>query len=94
MALEVLLIGTHCYTPYRFCAFGDLFSETVKLGLKGLQTQNPGIYYYQAALYAIERKRLCDKLCLEAPKNSSQLLPALPETTYSGQWPWRKDLTG
>ena len=81
----------HC----RFSAFGDLFSEAVKLGLKDLQTQNPGIYYYQAALYAIERKRLSNKLCLDASKStSSQLVSPLPETTYCGQRPWRKDLTG
>ena len=78
----------------RFSAFGDLFSEAVKLGLKDLQTQNPGIYYYQAALYAIERKNLSHKVCLEAPKNTSQLLPTLPETVYYGQRPWRVGLTG
>ena len=74
--------------------FGDLFSDAVKLGLKDLQTQNPGIYYYQAALYAIERKKLSHKLCLEAAKNTAQLLPTLPETLYYGQRPWRVDLTG
>ena len=87
-------LATRYSLSLRFSAFGDLFSEAVKLGLKDLLTQNPGVYYYQAALYAIERKRLSNKLCLEAAKNTSQLLPRLPETFYYGQQPWRVGLTG
>lgn len=82
------------HSTCRFSAFGDLFSEAVKLGLKDLQTQNPGLYYYQASLYAIERKRLSQKLCLDASKNTTQLLSSLPETIYYGQRPWRVGLTG
>ena len=55
-----------------------------------LQTQNPGLYYHQAALAAIERKKLNQKICVEplaTPPHS------LPEVTYYGQRPWRLGLT-
>lgn len=48
---------------YRFSLFGDIFDEAVKLGLPAVQTQHPGIYYQQAAQYAITRKHLCLQLC-------------------------------
>ena len=86
-------ILTHTLLHYRFSVFADLFSEAVKRGLRGLQSQNPGIYYHQAALYALERKQLGNKLGLEAARNTSQLLPSLPATTYYGQRPWRVGLT-
>lgn len=47
----------------RFSVFGDIFDEAVKLGLPAVQTQHPGIYYQQAAQYAILRKKSCEELC-------------------------------
>lgn len=47
----------------QYSAFGDLFDQAVKLGLPGVQTQHPGIYYQQAAQYAILRKKSCQELC-------------------------------
>lgn len=47
----------------RFSVFGDIFDEAVKLGLPAVQTQHPGIYYQQAAQYAILRKKSCLELC-------------------------------
>lgn len=76
----------------RFSAFAELFSETVRRGLKGLQTQNPGLYYHQAALYAIERKKAANQLTVDL--NNAQLLSKLPQIGYYGQRPWRKSLTG
>lgn len=48
---------------FRFCDFGDIFDEAVKLGLPAVQTQHPGIYYHQAAQHAIIRKQSCIELC-------------------------------
>lgn len=76
----------------RFSAFAELFSETVRRGLKGLQTQNPGLYYHEAALHAIERKKIANQLTVDS--DNVQLLPKLPQTIYYGQRSWRKSLTG
>lgn len=76
----------------RFTAFADLFSEMARRGLKGLKTQNPGLYYYQAALQAVQRKKVSQELSLDL--RNTQLLPILPQTNYYGQRPWRKSLTG
>lgn len=77
---------------FRFSAFADLFSESVRRGLKGLKTQNPGLYYNQAALQAIQRKKLTQELTVDL--RNTQLLPSLPQMSYYGQRPWRKSLTG
>ena len=79
-------------TFYRFSAFADLFSESVRKGLKGLQTQNPGLYYHQAALYAIQRKEMASQLTVEP--NATQVLVSMPQPSYYGQRPWRKGLSG
>jgi len=76
----------------RFSAFADLFSEAVQRGLKGLKTQNAGLYYHQAALWAIQRKKVSEEMFIDL--HSTQLLPALPQVNYYGQRPWRKNLTG
>ena len=77
---------------FRFSAFADLFSEAVRRGLKGLKTQNAGLYYHQAALWAIQRKKVSKEMSIDL--HNIQLLPALPQVNYYGQRPWRKNLTG
>ena len=72
--------------------FAELFSEAVRRGLKGLQTQNPGLYYHQAALHAIHRKQIANQFLVDP--NNAQLLPNLPLSVYYGQRPWRKSLSG
>lgn len=84
------LITSYCY--FRFSAFAELFSETVRRGLKGLQTQNPGLYYYHASLYAIQRKKTANTMSVDS--KNPQLLSSLPQINYYGQRPWRKSLTG
>ena len=84
---------------YRFSAFADLFSDATRQGLKALQTQNPGIYYHNAALYAIERREQANRLCLEAAKiiTLSQAVSELDPgegNVYFGQRPWRRGLSG
>ena len=78
----------------QFSAFGDLFSEAVKHGNKAVLTQNAGTYYYQAAMYALERKRRAKELCREAAMTLSQPSTInLPPVEYFGQKPWRSCLT-
>ena len=83
----------------RFSAFADLFSVATRQGLQGLQTQNPGIYYHNAALYAIEGRDQANRLCLEAAKiitiaqAVSKLAPG-KESVYYGQRPWRHGFSG
>jgi hypothetical protein len=83
----------HEWMSRQFSAFGDIFSEAVKRGLKAIQTQNPGIYYHQAAMSAIARKKLSHNLCHEASITPPSELATPPETTYYGQRPWRVGLT-
>ena len=84
---------------HRFSTFADLFSEATKRGLKALQTQNPGLYYQHASLYAIERKQLSNRLCLDAARSMSAGQAASDLAIgegcmYYGQRPWRRGLTG
>ncbi len=86
-------------TWFRFSAFADLFSEATRRGLKSLQIQNPGLYFHNAALYAIERKQYAQRLCLEAAKvltlsQAASELRAGDQTVYFGQRPWRRGLPG
>lgn len=48
---------------FRLEIFGDIFDDAVKHELPALQTQHPGMYYEQAAQYAIARKTCCQDLC-------------------------------
>jgi hypothetical protein len=32
-------------------------------GLPAIQTQHPGLYYQQAANYAVQRRKLAEELC-------------------------------
>ncbi len=79
--------------------FADLFSEATRRGLKAVQTQNPGLYYHNAALYALERKQYAQRLCLEAAKvltlaQAEAVLAPGENSVYFGQRPWRRGLSG
>ncbi|KAI4461539.1 hypothetical protein MML48_5g00002769 [Holotrichia oblita] len=70
--------------------FGDIFDEAVKLGLPAVQTQHPGLYYQQAAQYAILRRQSCKELCSNIktyptpdPLQGTNILE------FYGQRPWR-----
>ena len=52
------------------------------------------MYYHQAAMSAIARKKLSHNLCHEASITPPSELATPPETTYYGQRPWRVGLTG
>lgn len=62
----ICFIFIHCVLRkihFRHSVFGDVFDEAVKSGLPAVQTQHPGIYYQQAAQYAILRKKSYQELC-------------------------------
>lgn len=92
-ANTALIFVPLCLFSSRFSAFADLFSERVRRGgLKGVKTLNPGLYYQQASLQAILRKKATHEITLDL--RNTHLLPGLPQTSYYGQRPWRKSLTG
>ena len=45
--------------------FASVFEEAIKNGLPAIQTQHPGLYYQQAAQYAISRREMAEELCAE-----------------------------
>lgn len=90
IGFQELSFEHYAWLSKQFQVFGDIFDETVKLGLPAVQTQHPGIYYQQAAQYAIIRKNVSKELCSNVT-NYPQPDPlenfALME--YYGQRPWR-----
>ncbi|KAI4461549.1 hypothetical protein MML48_5g00016715 [Holotrichia oblita] len=78
------------HTAHKYNIFGDIFDEAVKLGLPAVQTQHPGLYYQQAAQYAILRRQSCKELCSNIktyptpdPLQGTNILE------FYGQRPWR-----
>ena len=43
--------------------FASIFADAIKHGLPAIQTQHPGLYYQQAANYAVQRRKLAEELC-------------------------------
>ncbi|XP_025834501.1 trafficking protein particle complex subunit 11 isoform X2 [Agrilus planipennis] len=75
----------------QYSIFGDIFDEAVRLGLPAVQTQHPGVYYQQAAQYAIQRKKSCLELCnnVTAYPTAPDPLEGLDHLEFYGQRPWR-----
>ncbi|XP_034036782.1 trafficking protein particle complex subunit 11 [Thalassophryne amazonica] len=76
----------------QFQSFGELFDEAIKLGLTAIQTQNPGFYYQQAAIYSQDRKLMAQQLC---QVEVSHLTPDPLDTPsggldFYGQRAWRQ----
>ena len=70
--------------------FAQIFSEAINLGLPAIQTQHPGLYYQQAARYAIKRRQSSEELCFEA--NVYPVPDPLADAEnleFYGQRPWR-----
>ncbi|CAH0554376.1 unnamed protein product [Brassicogethes aeneus] len=90
IGFQELVFEHFAWLSKQYAMFGDIFDEAVKMGLPAVQTQHPGLYYQQAAQYAIIRKRVCQELC-------SQII-AYPQPDpleggnsmeFFGQRPWR-----
>lgn len=63
MGFQELIFEHYAWLSKQYSVFGDIFDEAVKLGLPAVQTQHPGIYYQQAAQFAIARKTSCLENC-------------------------------
>ncbi len=81
----------------QFSMFGDLFDHAIQSGLVPSQMQNPGYYYYEAAVQAMQRRKLCNLLCIDVLNEinketiqlfNSVLLPS-QQMEFFGQRPWR-----
>jgi len=54
----------HCAWQSEQCkTFAEIFHDAIQIGLPAIQTQHPGLYYQQAAQYAIKRRQLAEELC-------------------------------
>ena len=70
--------------------FAHIFADAIKLGLPAIQTQHPGLYYQQAARYAIRRRQLAEELCFEADSYPiPDPLANAENMEFYGQRPWR-----
>lgn len=85
-----LVFEHYAWLSKQYEIFGDIFDEAVKLGLPAVQTQHPGIYYQQAAQYAIARKSYCQELCAEIiAYPHPDPLEGIDRMEFFGQRPWR-----
>ncbi|KAF5306179.1 hypothetical protein FQR65_LT07455 [Abscondita terminalis] len=90
IGFQELAFEHHAWMAKQYSVFGDIFDEAVKLGLPAVQTQHPGLYYQQAAQYAMLRKKSCQELCqnvLAYPVPDP--LENLRHLEFYGQRPWR-----
>eukprot|EP00795_Rhopilema_esculentum_P015692 gene15692-6984_t len=78
----------------QFSLFGDLFQEAVKDGLQAIQTQHPGFYYQQAAVYSVARRKECSRICKYSQPITPDPLEKADYLEYFGQRPWRQGCQG
>nr|XP_023021888.1 trafficking protein particle complex subunit 11 [Leptinotarsa decemlineata] len=90
MGFQELAFEHYAWLSKQYSVFGDIFDEAVKQGLPAVQTQHPGLYYQQAAQYAIQRKKSCQELCsavIAYPHPDP--LEGWNHMEFYGQRPWR-----
>ncbi|KAJ8983242.1 hypothetical protein NQ317_011651 [Molorchus minor] len=90
MGFQELTFEHYAWLSKQYSVFGEIFDEAVKLGLPAVQTQHPGIYYQQAAQFAILRKKSCQELCsaiIAYPHPDP--LEGASHLEFYGQRPWR-----
>lgn len=77
----------------QFATFASLFELAVASGLLPSQSQNPGFYYFEAAMEAIARRKISKGLLAgisDTPLSSSHpVTQALEEMEFFGQRAWR-----
>uniref|UniRef100_A0A6P7H0Z7 Trafficking protein particle complex subunit 11-like n=1 Tax=Diabrotica virgifera virgifera TaxID=50390 RepID=A0A6P7H0Z7_DIAVI len=90
MGFHELTFEHYAWLSKQYSVFGDIFDEAVKMGLPAVLTQHPGIYYYQAAQYCLQRKKLCQELCAKVTAYSQpDPLEGANLIEFYGQRPWR-----
>lgn len=90
IGFQDLAFEHYAWLSKQYLIFGDVFAEAVRSGLPAVQIQHPGIYYQQAAQFAIQRKNITADLCKSVttypnpdPLDGSALVE------FYGQRPWR-----
>lgn len=75
----------------QFAMFGSLFESAVATGLVPSQSQNPGFYFFEAAIEAIARRKVSKRLLAELPADLPlvQDLSSSEQTEFFGQRVWR-----
>jgi len=79
----------------QFFIFGDLFETAIASGLQPNQTQHPGYYYYEAALYSIKRRLSCKSFFKELANLEDNWADNFFDNvnlSYYGQRPWRRGM--
>ncbi|KAL3269164.1 hypothetical protein HHI36_008247 [Cryptolaemus montrouzieri] len=90
LGFQDLAFEHYAWLSKQFQMFGDTFDEAVKLGLPAVQIQHPGIYYQQAAQYAIVRKNISREICSKVTTYPQpDPLENFAHMEYYGQRPWR-----
>lgn len=80
----------------QYSLFADLFDNAILAGLGASQLQHPGVYYYEASLQAMQRKKLSTAFMSDPnlyddsfiDLYNSILIPQEP-MEFFGQRPWR-----
>ena len=63
VGLEKLAFEHRGWQANQCSTFASIFADAIKHGLPAIQTQHPGLYYQQAANYAVQRRKLAEELC-------------------------------
>lgn len=99
VGLKELAFEHYAWLSVQYSSFAELFCEAIKVGLKAIQTQHPGIYYEKAAEYIGQRKEAfqdCLSLDGDQPKTptSGQVPPTASNVLYSEFYGVRGSRTG
>ncbi|KAF7270948.1 hypothetical protein GWI33_016126 [Rhynchophorus ferrugineus] len=90
IGFQELVFEHYAWLSKQLEIFADIFDDAVKHELPALQTQHPGIYYEQAAQYAIARKNSCQDLCSKIiAYPSPDPLEGIDKMEFFAQRPWR-----
>ncbi|XP_059480361.1 trafficking protein particle complex subunit 11 [Neocloeon triangulifer] len=73
----------------QYLIFGEIFNEAIEQGLPAVQTQHPGIYFQQAAQYAVKRREACQNFPETTSYPHPDPLDGQQDLEFYGQRPWR-----
>lgn len=91
VGLEELAFEHRGWQAAQCSTFAEIFADAIKHGLPAIQTQHPGLYYQQAANYAVQRRKLAEELCSPDIVYPADPDPLINEHSleYYGQRAWR-----
>jgi len=82
----------------QYSLFASLFDVAIMSGLIPSQMQNPGYYYMESALQAMQRRKLCLSVCTQTQFNElnpqnlelfNSILQSTQQMEFFGQRSWR-----